>query len=219
MKNRFLLAGLVATLLLTQETAAAAPKAGPGQKPAPFNKAVRYGMALAPGDAVPTFTGSNLDGKAADVTYDGSRATIVGFWSANCVPCRVQSVALQHLLTHHGGDGLQVVGLAVDSGPMHTAPTAVRAFMQETGGTYLVIRSSPEIETAWHGITVLPVAFLVGKDGKLVRRYVGADDPVIKGMLDDVEAYLAGRPLGDQPLPESLAAPAPDGSGGASPPR
>jgi hypothetical protein len=48
---------------------------------------------------------------------------------------------------------------------------------------------------------MFPTSFLIDREGKIVRRYVGASPEQIEGLVQDVEAVLAGRPLGSMVMP------------------
>ena len=50
---------------------------------------------------------------------------------------------------------------------------------------------------------MFPTTFLIDREGKVVRRYVGASPAQIDGLMEDVDAVLAGRPLGSMVLPEA----------------
>jgi hypothetical protein len=49
---------------------------------------------------------------------------------------------------------------------------------------------------------VLPTTFVIDSNGIIVRRYVGATAEQIKGLVADVEALLAGEPLGPMVIPD-----------------
>jgi cytochrome c-type biogenesis protein len=190
---------IVSVTLAAFPAAAQSPRAG--VSPAKREPA-RIGLALAPGSPAPQFAATDLDGRRSRVAYDGHRATLLAFWTSACVPCKVEGPALQKLFLDHGGRGLQVLG--VDATPVapSVAVPAARAFLAEHGGTYPVLLSTREIENQWGGVTAFPTTFLVGPDGRVVRRYLGADEPIVKGLVADVEALLAGQPLAAQVLPE-----------------
>jgi hypothetical protein len=48
----------------------------------------------------------------------------------------------------------------------------------------------------------MPLSFLIDGDGKVMRRYLGATEEQIQGLIADVDAALAGRELGDPIIPE-----------------
>jgi peroxiredoxin len=194
-----------ATAWIVAVTLAAFPAAAQSPRPgvSPVKRApARLGLALAPGSPAPRFVATDLDGRPSRVTYDGHTATLVAFWTSACDPCQVEGRALQELFVKRGSRGLQVIG--VDATPVipSVAVPAARAFLAQHGGAYPVLLSTREIENQWGGVTAFPTTFLMGRDGRVVRRYLGADELIVQGLVADVEALLAGKPLAAQVLPE-----------------
>ncbi len=107
--------------------------------------------------------------------------------------------ALQKLQDRLGEHGLLVVGvLARDA----ASDSEARAFVDDLDLTYPTIRGEREFLGRWGGIGTLPTTYLVGKDGRVRRRYIGASEPQIEALIYDVEAVLDGRPLGPVVIPD-----------------
>ena len=69
--------------------------------------------------------------------------------------------------------------------------------------TYPVIRPAKGVAGAWGGGGTLPLTFLIDGEGRVLRRYVGATEEQIEGLVRDVEAALRGEPLGPPVIPKS----------------
>jgi peroxiredoxin len=163
--------------------------------------AVRYGLALAPGDAAPSIKLPAVAGATYRHGYADHAFTIVNFWATWCRPCREEMTALQRLADEHRDDGLAVVGILLD----RADDAQARRFLDEVGARYPALRGNIETMQAWGGIGMFPTTFLIDREGKIVRRYVGASPAQIEGLRQDVASVLAGRPLGSM----MLAAPEP----------
>lgn len=170
-----------------------------GQATVPVPKAPTFGAALAPGDRVPDLRGSELTGREAVHTYESARVTLVNFWATWCAPCRTEMPILQDLAQRYAGGGLRVFGILIDpAGDLEGLE-----FAEALGIDYPLLRGTLETERAWGGVRVLPATFMVDKEGRLLRKYLGADDKQVEAFRTDVEDALAGRPLGPPYIPES----------------
>ena len=182
-------------LLILAATLALPGVAGPPRRQAP----PRPGPALAPGDIVPPVEGYGLDGRQSVVSYAGAKLTVVNFWATWCVPCREEMPALEKIHKAHDS-GLQVIGALIND---PATVEEVQAALTDTGATYRVVALPEGAGHAWGGITLVPATFLIDRDGKLVRKFVGTDEAAVKAMAKDVDDYLAGRPLGNPYIPKS----------------
>jgi thiol-disulfide isomerase/thioredoxin len=156
--------------------------------------------ALAPGDPAPRLAGTDFEGKPRGFDYATARATLINFWAPWCVPCRGEMPILQELWSRRSGDGLAVVGIDVDRGDLEIS----RKFVADLKLGYPMLRIGPDDVYAWGGLGILPTAFLVGGDGKVVRRYVGGTPAMTSAMVSDTETFLAGKPLGTLPMPDEM---------------
>lgn len=146
-----------------------------------------------PGDPAPELKGILLaDGSRKQFHFDEHELTIVNFWGTWCPPCRDELPRLEALRRDLGEDAVQVVGVMVDSISREEAD----AFLEEMGVTFPNLRSNVGLLRSWGGITLFPTTYLVGKDGAIVRRYVGATAEQIDGLEADVRNLMAGRELG-----------------------
>ncbi|HEX6853014.1 MAG TPA: TlpA disulfide reductase family protein [Candidatus Polarisedimenticolaceae bacterium] len=155
------------------------------------------GLALAPGDPVPELQGAMNDAPLHTVAWSGAKLTLVHFWSTGCVPCRIDIPAIQTLWRERRKDGFRVVGVVFEQ----SRQDPVAAFLKELGADYPVLYPTTATLRAWKEVTLLPTTFLVGKDGRVLRRYVGADPVTVEGMRADVVAVLEGKPMPPQVMP------------------
>ena len=163
------------------------------------SRAVRYGLALAPGDPAPPIQLPLLNGEVHEHVFAGQRFTLVNFWATWCKPCREEMPALQRLSERHREDGLAVVGILFDP---KSDDEGARRYLDEVGVRYPTMRGTLDTLRTWGGIGMFPTTFLIDSKGQIVRRYVGASPAQIEGLMGDVDAVLAGRPLGSMVMPE-----------------
>ncbi len=176
---------VIATLLLT---------ASPSLQARPVTPRI----ALAPGDPAPLLRGISVEsGEVVYVDWGATRLTLVNFWATWCVPCRDELPALQELFTRFKGEGLAIIGVTDQTVPN----IEILSFTSMLGVRYPIVRIRSSISAEWGGVSALPASFLIGQDGKVVRRYVGATAEQVAGLVADVEAQIAGRPLAPMVVP------------------
>jgi thiol-disulfide isomerase/thioredoxin len=185
-RNKSLLLGLVATAILVL--------------PCPESRAQ---VVLAPGDTVPALNGITFPkGTQYNADWSGQELTLVNFWATWCVPCEKEMPELQKLFEKHVVQGFRIVGVFERNELEHVA-----GFLARVPVTYTIIRPSALVEYYWAGVKIKPTSFLIDKNGRVLRRYVGASPEQIAGLVADVEAVLDGRTMATQVMPPAPALP------------
>jgi hypothetical protein len=82
----------------------------------------------------------------------------------------------------------------------------MQAFLEELGVSYTVVRPLLRVTRAYGGIGALPTTILIDSEGRVVRRYVGATEAQLEGLIRDVDAAIAGNELEEMILPDSTNA-------------
>lgn len=146
---------------------------------------------LAPGDPAPDYAAATLAGDT--VSLSGLRGDVVmlNIWATWCIPCRAEMPGLQALHEQFQDDGLRVVGVSIDAG---SATSSVRMFLDDFGITFTILHDPSERVTRAFRSMGVPETFLIGRDGRLVTRWIGKFDPLADATLQAVQdALAAGR--------------------------
>ena len=125
---------------------------------------------LSPGDPVPPWQLPDLEGNLRAVAKPG-QATLVNYWASWCAPCR-EELPLLAALARRPGNRVQVVAIALDNladaqGFLAAHPLAMDVRIESPSGT-----DSSALMGNRHG--VLPFSVLIGSDGRLIARKLGA---------------------------------------------
>ncbi len=107
---------------------------------------------------------SRLDGTPVPSAEIAGKALVVNFWAPWCPPCRIETPWLQRLQTREAGK-LIVVGVVADPGEYEHA----QRLMRQKGITYLLVRDSQQLESAFGPVSVLPTSFYVAPSGAVVH--------------------------------------------------
>jgi thiol-disulfide isomerase/thioredoxin len=125
------------------------------------------------------------DGTVDLKQFDGT-IRVVDFWATWCPPCRMAIPELNQLYRKYKDQGVSVVGISVDENPK-----ALVGFDKEAHIEYASLLTSEQAEEAFGGIVGLPTTFVVDRQGKVFKSYVGEVD---RDELEaDIQALLAVR--------------------------
>lgn len=111
---------------------------------------------------------------------------LVSFWSTTCAPCMAEmqdKMALHRMLAPRG---LKTYAVAMKE----DRPDMVIAFAQRLGMPFeIALDLQGEVAKAFNNTDVTPTKFLVDRQGRIVKRYVGFTDfPALKR---EIETALA----------------------------
>ena len=134
-----------------------------------FRSSVRPAVAehaVAPDFSLPGLTGEQL----ALSQYRG-KVVLLDFWATWCGPCREEIPRFVDLQSKYGNRGLQIIGVSMDD-----SPEPVRDFSKQFKMNYPVVMGNAKIGELYGGVLGLPIAFLIGRDGRIYARHIGATD-------------------------------------------
>jgi thiol-disulfide isomerase/thioredoxin len=149
------------------------------------------------GAAMPAYSAKLLDGKTFDIGQEKGQVVLINVWATWCGPCRFEIPELQALHNKYAGRGFKVVGVSVDE----TGVDAVKPFVEENKITYpIVLDTDGKIANVLR-TTVLPTSVIIGRNGKIIWRKIGAVmpnetasvDAVVQRALAPKKSHAAGR--------------------------
>ncbi|MCE9601666.1 MAG: TlpA family protein disulfide reductase [Gemmatimonadetes bacterium] len=127
--------------------------------------------------AVPSPTVPPSAGAAAAVAkgiddYAGE-VVLLNIWATWCKPCRVEMPSMERLEKRLGPKGLRIVAVSIDDPGMEPR---IQAFADELGLTFELLYDAPGRIREIYQTTGVPETFIVGRDGLIRRRIIGAED-------------------------------------------
>lgn len=135
------------------------------------------------GKPAPKFTLSTFAGKKVSLDQFRGNVVLLDFWGTFCVPCVNALPELQALHAKHAARGFSVVGVTVDERRTMVEKAVTRAKV-----TYPIVQATPEVWGAYK-VNSLPSLVLVGRDGRIVKRFGGEADRA--AMLAEIERAIA----------------------------
>jgi len=95
---------------------------------------------------------------------------LLDFWATWCPPCREEIPHFKELYDQYRGEGLVVIGVALDDG----GEKDVAPFAQQNQINYpLSVTGAQELGQRYGGIRGIPTTFLIDKEGRIAKKYIG----------------------------------------------
>jgi thiol-disulfide isomerase/thioredoxin len=169
MSKKSIAIALVATaaalaLLINGSRRLRAPESAPSPEPVPAETAQGS-------SAAPDFSLTTLDGRQLRLSDYKGKVILIDFWATWCSPCRTEIPRFVEWQQKYGGEGFQAIGISMDD-----TANPVRAFYQEFKLNYPVAMGDERVAQAYGGVLGLPVNVLVGRDGRILAKYIGMSD-------------------------------------------
>lgn len=137
--------------------------------------------------AAPQVTFTSLDGHRFTTEDLRGKVFLVKFWATSCVTCVAQMPDTIEAYNDYADKGYEVIAVAMDYDP----PEYVRNFAQSRKLPFTVaMDSTGEIAKAFDDVKLTPTAYLVDKQGRIIKRYLGNYDKT--AFRKTVERALAG---------------------------
>jgi thiol-disulfide isomerase/thioredoxin len=120
---------------------------------------------------LPDFTLGDLSGTPRSIRSWPGKSMIVNFWATWCAPCRREIPLLRELQQQHGGEGFQIVGVAVD------VREDVVKYAQEIGIDYPVLIGEQDgldaVMKFGQGSIGFPFTVFTDNQGRIVLFHLG----------------------------------------------
>jgi thiol-disulfide isomerase/thioredoxin len=143
----------------------------------------------------PDFALTDLAGKTVRLSDFKGRVVLLDFWATWCGPCRDEVPEFTRLQMQYKDRGFSMLTVALDD----EGAAVVGPFAQQAGITYPVLIGNIQVAAAYGGIQALPTAFLIGADGTIIQKFIGAADipqieAAIRSELHQAHASPETRP-------------------------
>lgn len=131
-------------------------------------------VATGVGQVAPAFALNDLAGQKVEMAGLRGKVVLLDFWATWCAPCREEIPHFVEMQEKYRGQGLEIVGVSVDD-----SAEPVRKFYQEYKMNYPVVMGDEKLAGAYGGVLGLPIAFLIDRDGKVVKKHIGQTDAAV----------------------------------------
>ncbi|MDE2492045.1 MAG: TlpA family protein disulfide reductase [Elusimicrobia bacterium] len=125
--------------------------------------------------------------KKISLTDFAGKVVLVDFWATWCEPCQEEIPGLVKLDRELEPKGFTILGVSMDE----EGAKAVRRFVKDQPIPYPIILNGAENPPPGWTVPGLPTAYLIGRDGTILRRWFGEKDP--DELRAAVDAALAAK--------------------------
>ncbi|MEX1166928.1 MAG: TlpA disulfide reductase family protein [Hydrogenophaga sp.] len=135
-------------------------------------------------DSAPPSTFVLLDGSTATTADLVGKVTLVNFWATSCVSCVKEMPALVATYNKFKDRGFDTLAVAMSYDP----PPLVVNFAQSRQLPFKVaLDNTGQIAKDWGDVQLTPTTYLVDKQGKIVKKYLGEPNmEALHALIDDL---------------------------------
>lgn len=132
------------------------------------------------GGPAPKFAIETDQGQQVTPTSFGGKVLVLNFWASWCAPCIEEIPSLNAFQKRFAKSGVVVLAVSVD-----TNAQKYRNFLDKIHVSFDTARDAKSDLSAEYGTFKFPESYII-KDGRVVRKYIGAED----WTSDDVTQYV-----------------------------
>lgn len=126
------------------------------------------------GDRVPRYSAPDLSGEEIAFEDHIGQVVLVNVWATWCGPCRVEMPPIQEAYRRYRDRGFTVLAVSIDQGPGYEEKVA--AFADQYGLEFPILLDPEGHVTEVLRTVGVPETFVLGRDGRIAKRLIGATD-------------------------------------------
>ncbi|WP_066261936.1 TlpA family protein disulfide reductase [Hydrogenophaga flava] len=140
----------------------------------------------ASGDEAPASSFVLLDGTTTTTADLKGKVTLVNFWATTCVTCVKEMPSLVSTHQKYKDKGYETIAVAMS----YDQPAWVANYAQSRQLPFKVaLDNTGELAKNWGDVKLTPTTYLVDKQGRIVKRFVGEPDfAALHNLIEDLLA-------------------------------
>jgi thiol-disulfide isomerase/thioredoxin len=120
---------------------------------------------------LPDFEVPRLEGGTLKSVDLKGKVTVLDFWATWCEPCKNEIPDYNALQQKYAGKDFQIIGMTVESGSADEIKSEIKK--QGLDLKYPLLVGDDKVVDAFGGLIGFPTTFLITKDGKIQRKFLG----------------------------------------------
>jgi peroxiredoxin len=145
---------------------------------------------VAIGSTAPDFSAKTLDvaPKVKTLADYKGQVVVLNIWATYCIPCRTEMPSIESVYQDLGRKGLKVVAVSVDQSNYEQQ---IRDFVKEYKLSFEILYDESGAIQSLYRTTGVPETFVIGRDGVIHKKWIGAEDWNSAGNRRLLEQLLA----------------------------
>lgn len=121
----------------------------------------------------PDVTFTSLSGEKIDMRSLRGKVVMVNFWATSCTTCIQEMPDMVRTYNKYKDQGLDFIAVAMSYDP----PNYVLNYAQTRKLPFTVaLDTQGEVAKSFDDVKLTPTTYVIGKDGNIIKRYVGEPD-------------------------------------------
>ncbi|WP_348946571.1 TlpA disulfide reductase family protein [Chitinibacter sp. FCG-7] len=116
---------------------------------------------------------TSLEGQKIKISDYKGKIVLVNFWATSCTGCMQEMPELKKLQLKYGEERFQTIAIAMSYDNIEY----IKNYNKKEKIPFKIVHDADgKIAEKFGGVTLTPTNFLISKDGKLIKKYIGIPD-------------------------------------------
>jgi peroxiredoxin len=116
---------------------------------------------------------TTLEGQKIKLSDYKGKTVLVNFWATSCTGCMQEMPELNKLQLKYGEEKFQTIAIAMDYDNIEY----IKNYNKRENIPFKIVHDvDGKLAKGYGDVTLTPTNFLIGKDGKLIKKYIGIPD-------------------------------------------
>ncbi|MBF0520687.1 MAG: TlpA family protein disulfide reductase [Nitrospirae bacterium] len=156
-----------------------------------FNSTTAFSVPPAPweldeidGKPAPDFEMQSVNGTTVSLASLKGKVVLLNFWATWCPPCKEEMPSMEALSKMFKNDNFTVLAASASS------QNDIKKFAQKNHVTFQFLLDPKNKIAKSFKVYMLPVTFLISKEGVIVKKYIGAQNWTEPAIVKDIKKLL-----------------------------
>lgn len=146
------------------------------------------------GAEAPGFSLQNQEGETVSLSQFRGKLVLVHFWATWCGTCVGEMPVFNQMVAlFKGHPDLVILGLSLDDTGRGNGWKAVTVFERQIPIAFRVLMDTRSAVADLYGTYALPETYLIGRDGRVLRKFVGGQEWMSPKILGYLESELSKK--------------------------